>query len=241
MQFLNCKTIADLRSFTRAWGPLYLDQTRGKEDIRFGKAVRRLDECEAHRRWLRAVKRMIDACRGIEDERNSLIEFLAAEVDMERTSNTYKPGKVPIFHDLLRLQYHFEGDAVTWATSSDADSVKKVLAYSVETYVRAPLGSLAVETTRKGFVVKPSFLLSSLWEALTWMLWFDEWNRWPPVACRECHKVFRPLTAHKKKYCTHECAHRATNREWRRKDLRQRKKILKAKANGGTYGTRKTR
>src|SRR5260370_17622754 len=27
MQFLNCKTIADLRSFTRPSGPLYLDQT----------------------------------------------------------------------------------------------------------------------------------------------------------------------------------------------------------------------
>ena len=40
--------------------------------------------------------------------------------------------------DLLRLQYHFEGDAVIWAASADADSVKKVLAYSVETYVRAP-------------------------------------------------------------------------------------------------------
>jgi len=69
--------------------------------------------------------------------------------------------------DFLRLQYHFEGDAVTWAASADADSVKKVLAYSVETYVRAPLGSLAVETTRKGFVVKPSFLLSSLQTIMT--------------------------------------------------------------------------
>src|SRR6476620_9928855 len=56
VQFLNCKSTDDLRAFTRSWGPLYLVRTLGAEEIKTGRAIRRLDECRAHQRWLRAVK-----------------------------------------------------------------------------------------------------------------------------------------------------------------------------------------
>jgi hypothetical protein len=242
IQFLNCETDDDLQSFVRAWGPLYLVHTPGDEEIRLGKAVRKLDECQAHRRWLRAVKRMIDACKGLEDERSSLVEYLAAEVDMERTDATHQPDKAPFFYEVLRHRFHYVCDSVAWAASTDIGSVKKALAYSVEMNVSAPSGyGLKVDERPKGFEIRPHFSLGTLWDALRWMLWFDEWNRWPPLPCLECHRIFRPSTAHKMKYCTHECAHRATNREWRRKDLRQRKKTLKAEADGGTNGPRKAR
>lgn len=241
IQFLNCKTPGDLQSFTRAWGPLYLAFTTAGDERTLGKAVRRVDECEAYRRWLRAVKGMIDACRGREDERRSLAEFLAAEVDIDRTSNTYQPDKEPIFHDLLKHEFHYKGDSVVWADSTKIGSVKKALALSVETYVRAPVACLRVEQRRRGFEIKPSFSLPTLWDAMRWMIWLDEWNGWPPPACLECHKIFPQLSAHERKYCSPECAHRATNRQWRRKDLRQRKKILKTKADGGTHGPRKAR
>ena len=242
IQFLNCKSIDEFLTFTRAWGPLYLVHTPGAEEIRVGKLTRRLDESQADQRWLRAIKYMIDACRGREDQRDSLVEFMAAEVDRDRMSNTYQEGKAPLFHTVLQLKFHFQSDPVSWAKSTDLGSIKRALAFSVEMNVSAPSSyGLRVEETRRGFEIKPSFSLGSLWGALRWMLWLDEWNRMPPLSCSECLRIFRPSTAHKMKYCTHECAHRATNREWRRKDLRQRKKILKARLDGGTYGPRKAR
>jgi hypothetical protein len=81
--------------------------------------------------------------------------------------------------------------------------------------------------------------LHSLWDALRWMLFFDEWNDRPPMVCQECPKIFRPSSAHKMKYCSPECAHRATNRAWRRKDLSKKK--VKRESTGGTDVSRKTR
>jgi len=242
VQFLNCKSTDDLRTFTRAWGPLYLVQTPGGEEIKLGKAIRRLDECQAHRRWLRAVKGMIDACKGLRDQRDSLVEFLAAEVDMDRTSNTYEPGRAPHFHTALQLMFRFEGDSVSWAKSADLGSIRRALAISVEVAGGAPSGfGFRVEERRSRLEIIPSFGIHTLWDALRWMMWLDEWNRWPPLSCLECHRIFRPSTAHKKKYCTHKCAHRATNREWRRRDLRERKKTLMSKKKGGINGPGETR
>lgn len=237
IQFLNCQTLDDLQSFTRAWGPLYL--TSIPDERALGKAARRIDECKAHRRWLQALKGMIEACRGREDARRALAEFLAAEVDIDRTSNIYRPGQDPIFHDLLRLQLNYEGDSVVWANSAEIDSVRKALIFCVESYVSAPIGCVRVEERRKGFEIKASFSLPSLWDAMKWMIWLDEWNGWPPPACLECHKIFPQLTAHERKYCSRDCAHRATNRKWRRRDLRQRK--AKARMDGGRDVPRKAR
>src|SRR5262249_45523618 len=119
IQFLNCKSSEDLRSFTRAWGPLYLVCTPGAEEIVQGTAIRSLDETHAHQRWLHATKCMIDACKGIQDERVALTEFLAAEFDFERTSNTYRPGDSPLFYPFLQHHFQFEGDPVVWAAAAD--------------------------------------------------------------------------------------------------------------------------
>jgi len=240
IHFMNCRSVEDLRRFTLAWGPLWLVLEPGNEDLRLGRATRRIHECQAHHRWLRALKGLTEACRGRTDQRGALVEFLRAEVDLDETSNTYQPDKIPTF--LLSLQYSFGyvGDSVAWAASTNIGRVQKALAFCVEAHVRAPVGCLRVETKgREGFEIHPSFPLSTLWEAMQWMLWVDEWNGWPPPVCPECHKIFPQSTGHKKKYCSPPCAHRATNRKWRRKDIRARKKLPKVAANGGTNGTHK--
>ena len=134
----------------------------------------------------------------------------------------------------LQQSFGYGGDSAAWAASTDIASVRNALSLSVETHVQAPVGCVRVERKRKGFEITPNFSIVSLWEALQWMIWLDEWNGWPPPACLECHRIFPQLTAHERKYCSQKCAHRATNREWRRKDLRQRKKKHKANADGGT-------
>jgi len=242
IQFLNCQSAADIEGFTKTWGPLYLVQTQGNEDLKVRKLDRRLDEWMAHRRWLRSVKGLIDACRSLDDERKSLVEYLVAENDMERTGPGFRPGQQPLAYLHLRSLFRHEGNTVDWAESAPIGIVRKALASSLQICLTAPAGyGVRVEESKGKFEIKPSFGIGNLWEALRWMLWFDEWNQWPPIACLECHKIFRPLTAHKIKYCTHKCAHRATNREWRRKDLRRKKEIGKKQERGGTNVTRKTR
>jgi hypothetical protein len=65
--------------------------------------------------------------------------------------------------------------------------------------------------------VEAGWTISCLEDALRWMIWYDEFSKHPLVCCSECRTVFRRETAHSKKYCTHDCAHRATARVWQRK------------------------
>jgi hypothetical protein len=221
VQFMNCEKVDDLVNFTRAWGPLHL--VLAPSDITRGRAVRRLDECQAHQKWLRAARRLIDVCRGRGDWRVSLVEFLSAESEIDRTSNVYNPGRAPFLHQALQLEFQFQVDPTTWTASADIGSVQRAAIFCVEVMVKGPRGGLRVEREGRGFEVTPSFELPTLWDALTWMLWYDEWNQRPPRACLECRRIFRPPTAHDRKYCSYECAHRVTNRKWRRKDLRKKR------------------
>jgi hypothetical protein len=241
IQFLNCKSCDDLKSFTRAWGPLYLVETPGAEERKLGIVVRRVAEIQAHRRWLHAIRGMVDACRHPGDERAALIEFLNAEIELEEMSNTYQPGKESLFHQMFRLRFQFQVNSNAWVLSTDIGSVRQALAFSVEANVQGPPGSLRVEQKGRRCEIKPRFTLVTLWDTLRWMVWLDEWNRSPLLCCLECRKFFRPLTAHEMKYCTHQCAHRASNREWRRRDLREQKKRLKIKTKEGTNGPHKAR
>ncbi len=56
-----------LRTFIREWGPVHLVQT--PEETGSGRTVRRIDECLLELRWLQAVQRMIEACKGRADWR----------------------------------------------------------------------------------------------------------------------------------------------------------------------------
>lgn len=224
VQFMNCEAIDDLRAFTLAWGPLFLVREHGIDEISRAKAIRRLDELRAHRRWLRAIKGLLEACRGRVDERSALVEFLAADSDLERTSSATSSGQIPLFQTVLQQSFGYAGDSITWADSADTASVKIALALCVEAHVSAPTGCVRVEKRRGRMEVNAGFSLPTLWEALLWMVWLDEWKGWPPSVCIECHKIFPQLTAHERKYCCQSCAHRATNRAWRRRDLRKRRK-----------------
>lgn len=235
--FLNCQIDGDFKTFVQDWGPLLLSDKEWKSGI----AVVALDRYRAYRSFLRAIKRMIDACRGVGDQRDSLIEYFTAEANMVTAGPTRNDVKTLTYSDLISpLTHDLSGDPVEWAQSARIAEVRKVLAACVEHNVRSPRGwGLRVEALAKGFDIKPSFELYSLWDALKWMLFYDEWNERPAILCPECPNIFAARSGHHWKYCSPECAHRATNREWRRKDLRQRKRLLKVKGNGGTNGPRK--
>jgi len=89
------------------------------------------------------------------------------------------------------LTRRLSGDPVEWARSANIDQLRTVLASCVEDNVRSPRGwGLRVEVLAKDFDIKPSFELYSLWDALKWMLFYDEWNERPAILCPECPNIF---------------------------------------------------
>ena len=210
-------------------------------EVKYGKAVVALQYYRAYSNYLRSIRRMVDACKGLEDHRESLIEFLTAKVNAVSAGPTRDDFKELAALDVSEvIDRPVRGDLKAWARSASIGDIRRVLASSVEDTLRSPRGSgFCVTVQGKRFTIRPSYQLYSLWNALIWMVWFDEWNRWPPRACPECQKIFRPSTAHKKKYCDYACAHRAANRKYRRQDLRRRK--LETKAKGGANGPDKAR
>lgn len=234
--FMNCRTRQDFQAFVQRWGPLELS---GRELAR-GKAVVSLECYETYRRYLYSIKNMIDACRGCGDQRGSLTEFFAAQTSMVSAGLIDDDLRALTNRHLISPFTDREtGDPVEYARSADIAQIREVLARCVEDTVRSPNGwGLQVEIRPKGFEIMPSFELGSLWEALNWMLFYDEWSPRAPLRCGECSKIFVPRSGHNQKYCSPECAHRAVNRKWRRKDLKARKKGRK-KAKEGANGATK--
>jgi hypothetical protein len=239
IKFMNCDKDTDFEQFVREWGPLLLSL----ESLKRGWAVEQLRDYRAHSNFLRAVSRIMGACKGLQDERESLGEFLTAAVNMVALGPTREAMKKAVSLDLISeplASLQQTGDPLKWANSASAGDIRKVLASCVEDWFRSPSRwGFRLQSRGRVFEIKPSFELKSLWDGLRWMLFFDEWNDHPPILCQECTTVFRPQTAHERKFCSPECAHRAANREWRRKDLHKQK--LNRKWKGDTDVTRKTR
>jgi hypothetical protein len=51
----------------------------------------------------------------------------------------------------------------------------------------------------------------------------DRWLDSHLLKCKECGLEFYPSSGHKRKFCSTKCAHKKTNREWRRRDLKGKK------------------
>jgi hypothetical protein len=239
IQFMNCATDVDFERFVREWGPLLLFP----EELERGFAVMPLRDYIARKDLLRAVAQIMRACKGREDERQSLREFLSALTNMVDEGSTREVMKEAVSFDLISLPLRSIQpirDPIKWAEFASASEIRKVLAACVEEWFSSPSRwGFRVQAKGKAFEIKPTFELNSLWDGLRWMLFFDEWNARPPVLCRECPTIFRPDNAHARKFCSPECAHRAANRDWRRKDLK--KQQVKRKPKGDSNVTHKTR
>src|ERR1700675_627888 len=230
IQFLNCETDEDIQRFVRAWGPLYLKYGDAQQDeLRQGAAVRSLKEYRADLRRFKAVKGLVDAAKGNRDERSSLIEFILADEEDYRLSPLYRPESLSSMHFSLQLWLCPQSDLMTWVRTCSTADVRRALAFCVECEVTAPWpGGLKVLPHKNRLRVVPSYRRQTLNDAMRGMVWFDEWNAWPPVACSDCHKVFRPLTHHKRKYCSSPSAHRTVVRNWRKKREARRRSLAKS-------------
>jgi hypothetical protein len=226
LQFLNCANDEDLLRFTRAWGPLYLQSTGGPDDEwQTGRARRSLAECRAALRRFQGVKGILEAAKGSGDERAALSEFLVAD---EEVYQLQTPGEQPIHQFSLKLSHRIEGSIFSWTQTAPIVHIRRALKYCVQAEVTIPwTGGVRVVSNGRRTKVVPSYGLSTLRDALAWMMWFDEWNTNPPTVCPACHKVFRPPSLHKMKYCGNPCAHRIAMQKYRQRKRGHEKSIAK--------------
>ena len=217
IQFLNCSTDDDFLRFSRAWGPLYL-RTGGLEDeLQKGLVIRPVGEYRATARRFRGVKGILEAAKGNGDEREALREFLSADEEEFKFSPLCKPNEPPYHQFSLKLWHRIEGSIFDWIQTGPILGIRNALKYCVEVEVTVPwTGGVRVIPYRGRTKVVPSYRLATLQDAVRWMMWFDEWNTNPPMACPACHTVFRP-TSRNKKYCTYNCAHRIAMQNYRRR------------------------
>ena len=228
VQFLNCVTDEDLCRFSRSWGPLYLRETGGPDsDWRTGRVERPLIAYRAALRRFRGVKGVLEAAKGKQDERAALAEFLAADEEDFRHSALYKPGELPNHQFVLKHLLRIDWGVFDWIGSAPVGPLRQALKHCVEAEVTMPwMGGVRVVPHKGRTKVVASYRLSTLQEALAWMIWFDEWTTNPPTVCPACHTIFRPPSLHKMIYCGYRCAHRIAMQNYRQR--KQRKKTLRA-------------
>jgi hypothetical protein len=94
------------------------------------------------------------------------------------------------------------------------------------------LPRFSVERRKGGNVLGTTPGVNDLVNALHWMLWQDLAQRHPIQFCVECRGLIDFKGQHHKRFCSPECAHRKTAREW------QQRKRDKQRRNDGAQETR---
>jgi hypothetical protein len=216
IRFANSRTDQELLAFTRAWGPLYIPfaQREGNE------VYLPIERCRALRRWFKALLGLLDSFKSGEREREALREFMEAEYERELAAVV--PSEEPMSANILRHACGISRNVnvFDYIDSDDIGSVR-VATESLIPVVTADSVSAAFNCYRRGKhrELIARWQIDDLQSALRWMVWYDGFAQHPVYCCQEpaCRAVFRGETAHARKYCSHECAHRSTAREWQRR------------------------
>jgi hypothetical protein len=231
--FMNLMSDEDVAQFVSSWGPLRLSDAERAT----GLSMMRLDAFWAFQRRFAAFGKLLESFGRAAQERVRLREYLAISEEESKVRGLGSPSSQTVFvatwlqTDRLAQQLApkaygtdiFDQLISPWLEKASPESARGVIAHLVENASFAPPAYLKAEWKRRRPRITATLGLENLEDALEWMIWNSYWLESPLMFCRECHKAFRPETAHRRKYDSPECAHRATARRWRRKDLRQKK------------------
>lgn len=228
LRLMQCGTDEQVMSFARTWGPLYFSV----DEFKRGVCSAPLSRYRTFQEWLRSLVNLLASYQRSRNEHDALREFIMAEIDEWRSSPVAPPQSEPLALLGLNQQFGIKGDVSAWIENSSLGEVRSATRFLVSNTAFGGHPSLDCirQSGKNGIEARWAF--SSLEEALRWMIWYDQFTQHPLVCCDACRRVFRPATAHARKYCTYDCAHRVAAREWQRKH----KKTAEVKG-----GTRKTR
>jgi hypothetical protein len=217
LQFIGCDADEQLLRFVKAWGPL----TLSGEDLQRGFCYNSIEGYRVFQSRLKAIVGLLGSFKSNEQGRESLQAFIRAEFEWNRFLGHSPETDFVIVG--LKSRHNITGDVFNWVVEAQPADLWSAIAFVVQT---APLGTTpSLRCTRRSGkpIVKAHWNVDSLEQALSWMVWYDEFTQNPLICCHACRKVFRPQTAHVRKYCSYDCAHRVAAREWQRKQRKLKK------------------
>jgi hypothetical protein len=189
---------------------------------------------------------LVSTFRKAKGEREALIEFVAAECEHYRCSPLFgelNPEPISIWK--LRTFCAFEGDVTHFletATDTDLAALQKHFIESVIFSVTSARFFISRRGRGRSLEARIEYAIANLEEALSWMVWFDEYSNHPLQCCEECLKIFRPQTGHKRKFCDDpRCGKRVAARKWRKADLANKRLAKEQSQTRRKNGTHKTR
>jgi hypothetical protein len=218
LRFMDCTTVKEIVAFVRTWGPL----SSSADEMKCGACSAPLSTYWNFQSWLKGLVNLLNAFKNSAGEREALQKFIKAEIDNWRSSVIGPAEGEPLLILGLRIEFGVEGDVAAWVNDSPLSSVRSAIELMIAT---TPVGVRpSFESVRRSgkATVEARWRIESLETGLTWMVWYDEFTQHPLVCCWACRRMFRPETAHARKYCTYECAHRIAAREWQRKQRKLR-------------------
>lgn len=209
-----------LRTFVRAWGPLRtkLDAWNGRDPI---------DSFRNERDRLAAIGKLLASVAEPERQREALLELVRLS-ERDSAFEIILKGLRPIFPIPGECPLGFDPNIQPWLEGATQKDIQKATEYLVCSLPpRSSGATFTVAKEGRRSVVRASLGIASLADALEWMVWQDVFQNHPFQFCAECRELFQPDTRHEKKFCSPECAHRKTAREWQ-----QRKRDNRRKSNG---------
>ena len=226
IQLAQATDDGSLRAFVKAWGPLRssvrawggyqptLSDWSGSDQIESYRKIRNK---------VRALVRLLASADDPESQRTCLLELVGRAPGNEEVrwfAGAVAVSKAAGLERGVTLSRWLE-----MATPSRLDEVTRRFLSAVA----APHAAGAFTAVNEGgsYVLKESFNFNSSAHAFFWMVWQDVYKGREFHSCEECGKLFQPDTRHARKFCSDECAHRKTARDWQ-----QRKRQKERNANG---------
>jgi len=225
VDLMNLSCDQDWVAFVNRWGPLWMSGIERSQ----GRSRTRLEWCWAFQRCLKSYARLLECFGRPGLEGHRLRDFLNASEDENRVRGRKPPATATVhFFVALQLdpaaQHNFDEEFKLWLRHASQPDVRRVIADVIKFVSFAATGCLVAEWQGVRPRIAARLTLDSLDEALEWMVWNGYWMKKPQMFCQECQRAFRPESAHPRKYCSYDCAHRATDRAWHKRKRAMEKK-----------------
>jgi hypothetical protein len=207
-----------LRSFVKAWGPLWinLNAWSGSDSLVFYRHQRDL-----FRAWIQ----LLDAIQNGKSLHDAAIRLLGLDPG---TWAIWIRNRLGIAGE---LKAPLNEEALSRVARADENEIGEVCSYLVGS-MPVPTPSIEIQGKGKSKILRPTIGSYSLLSALYWMLWQDIFLGNPFKFCEECNGLIDFKDKHDRKFCSPECAHRKTAREWERQNPKR------GRRNDGTQKTR---
>ena len=219
-QLIGAKDDEALRKFVKAWGPLRysldvwegsdLVETYRKERDRFATGARFLasvEDPESQRSALLALSEL--GRKDVDSPYQFLLRGLRLDFGI--------PGGT--------AEFSFDPALHAWLETATQKQIEDAVTHIVPGFAMGVLIP-GYRTERQGSatVLKISLGISSLLEALSWMVWQDVFEGHPVKFCCECRNPINSTGKYERKFCSYECAHRKSSRDSAKRKREERKR-----------------